>query len=146
MFHSRYKTRYCWIIWTFPDENTASAHPKLKRLSIAGFISPGSYSQCFHSCPLLLFTPAFRNFILNQERSHVLKKVVHLPSCACQLPESSGCCHGTAASQMCSLARESKKEKRFWKWMQYALRLIYLTALGSQILLSDTNTHIGNAI
>lgn len=20
MFHSTYKTRYCWIIWTFPDE------------------------------------------------------------------------------------------------------------------------------
>lgn len=29
--------------------------------------------------------------------------------------------------------------------MQYALNVIHLTALGSQILLSDTSTHIGNA-
>lgn len=78
----------------------------------------------------------------------MLKEVVHLPSCAFQLPESSGCCHGTAASQMCSLAKESKKRKEVLKMNAICSKfnLIHLTALGSQILLSDTSMHIGNDI
>ena len=60
--------------------------------------------------------PTFHSSTVNcvdQEQPLVLGEAAHLPSCASQLPESNGCYHGTAASQMCSLARESKKEIGF---------------------------------
>jgi len=60
--------------------------------------------------------PTFHSSTVNcvdQEQPLVLGEAAHLPSCASQLPESNGCYHCTAASQMCSLARESKKEIGF---------------------------------
>lgn len=101
-------------------------------------VSPKSYR--LFSFPSI---PAFQACIQDQEQPRLLQEVVHLPSCACRLPESSGCCRGTAASQMCSLARENKKKYSLKiNAVCSELTLIHLAALGSHIILSD----VGNAV